>query len=183
MYLWLIYLWLQQRKYFTGFWWICWKLCCSLGKGRFCWSRRMTQSLPGGGNTAIAYLGRLLWSSVLWGKRPDKVRQYLQPLSSSSGTESFHAFSSYFGPHSGAVTSCWSSQIKTFPPVSILSLPASARLWTPGPREQDGLVLKAPTLTLSKLSSTHLHYVNGSVNQTYYHSPLVFKLRKGKQLL
>lgn len=169
-----MYLWLPQRKYFIRFWRISWKLCWFLGRGGLYCSGHPSQPL--------VYLRRWLWSAFLGRIRLCKIRLYQQPSILSSDTENFRVFLSYFWPHSGTITSHWSSPSRHSPqpPPQLLSPSEDLNLWS---REQDGLVLRAPSLTLSKLSPTHLHYMNGSVNQTYYLSPLVFKLRKGKQLL
>lgn len=121
----LMYLQLLQRKYFIRFWRISRKLCRSLGKGGF-----YCVDLP---SQLLAYLGRLLWPSLLGRRKPDK---WAVSLFLSSDTESTHAFWSYFWPHSGTVPSPVSSEIKKLTPASTLSLPAPPRTWTRGPKSR-----------------------------------------------
>lgn len=170
----LIYLWLLQRKYFVRFWRISWKCHCPLGKGGF-----YCLGLPSRPHTLWAgYFGPLFWEVG------GQINQQYQRLgSSSSDTENTHAFSSLF---------LASLRYGYFPRVqpdqdthpSLHTEPSSpSKDLNSRSQEQDGLALGAPRLTLSKLSSAHLHYVNSSVNQTYYLSPLVSSWERGKQLL
>lgn len=154
VYLWLMRLWLLQRKHFIRFWRISWKLWVLASGQR--WSLQ-----PQGFLTAPAYLRNPLWSSFLGGRRPVKSRQNKHPLPLSSDTESVRAFSSYFCPLPGTVISCWPSQIKT-------STPASS--WASQP--QLGLELTVPRAGWISVQGSHAD----SIKAFFHASPLCEQL-------